>query len=234
MNDNGKPAEASADAAKAADVPPPVQNGANPVDEELIVGETVPAPETGQPDAVKDQQETVAAEPDPVEALITENTELKDRLLRAVAETENLRRRADREKAEATLYAASNFARDILGVADNLSRALEAVSTEDRDSLDKVTAQLVSGIELTERELVNVFKRHGISRIDAKGEKFDPNKHQAMFKVPDASVEPNTVVQVMQPGYSIGERVLRPAMVGVSTAAEAPSGENSGAGGGES
>ena len=153
-----------------------------------------------------------------VDALKEENTQLRDKLLRGLADMENLRKRLEREKAEATLYAASNFARDLLSVADNFSRALAAVTTEQRAAADEMSSNLLAGIEVTERELTNVLERHGIRRIDAMGQKFDPHMHQAMFEVPTADHPAGTVVQVMQNGYAIGTRCLRPALVGVAKA----------------
>jgi molecular chaperone GrpE len=153
-----------------------------------------------------------------VDALREENAQLKDKLLRGLADMENLRKRLEREKAEATLYAASNFARDLLSVADNFSRAVAAVTPEQRAAADEMSSNLLAGIEVTERELTNVLERHGIRRIDAMGQKFDPHMHQAMFEVPTADHPAGTVVQVMQNGYAIGTRCLRPALVGVSKA----------------
>jgi molecular chaperone GrpE len=153
---------------------------------------------------------------DPVTELEAENSTLQDRLLRATAEMENLRRRTEREKAEATLYAASNFARDMLSVSDNMDRALGAVSEEQREAADDITRNLLEGVELVRRELLNTFEKHGIQRIEPVGERFDPNRHQAMFEIPDAETVSGTVLQVVQPGFVIGERVLRPAMVGVA------------------
>jgi molecular chaperone GrpE len=153
-----------------------------------------------------------------IDALRVENAELKDKVLRTLAEMDNLRKRAEREKAEATLYAASNFARDLLSVADNFSRALSTLTPEQRAKADEVCSNLIAGVEVTERELTNVFERHGIRRIEALGEKFDPHMHQAMFEVPTAEQPPGTIVQVMQDGYAIGNRCLRPALVGVSKA----------------
>jgi molecular chaperone GrpE len=153
-----------------------------------------------------------------IDAMRAENAEIKDRMLRTLADMENLRKRAEREKAEATLYAATNFARELLSVADNFSRALAAITPEQRAEADEVSSNLLAGIEVTERELLNVFERHGIRRIDAVGQKFDPHMHQAMFEVPTADQPPGTVVQVMQNGYAIGNRCLRPALVGVSKA----------------
>jgi len=158
------------------------------------------------------------AEDDQVASLMEEAADLKDRLLRNMADMENLRKRAEREKAEATLYAATSFARDLLSVADSLDRALQTIPEEGRDTLDEATRNLLAGIEVTHKEFLNVFSRHGIARIEPMGAKFDPHFHQAMFEVPDDSSPPGTVVQVMQAGYTIGERCLRPALVGVAKA----------------
>ncbi len=155
-----------------------------------------------------------------IAALKEEVAQSKDRLLRLAADMENLRKRTDREKAEATLYAASNFARDLLGVADSLSRALAAVPAEERDVIDDVMKKFLDGIELTERELLSVFQRHHIRKIETIGQKFDPNFHQAMFEVPTAEKPAGTVMQEVQSGYAVGERCLRPALVGVAKAAE--------------
>lgn len=142
----------------------------------------------------------------------------KDRLLRLAAEMENLRKRTEREKAEATLYAATNFARDLLSVADNLGRALQALPQEERDRAGEVEKNLIAGVEVTERELLNIFQRHGIRRIETVGAKFDPNFHQAIYEVPTSEKPPGIVMQEMQAGYQVGDRCLRPAMVGVSKA----------------
>jgi molecular chaperone GrpE len=142
----------------------------------------------------------------------------KDRLLRLAAEMENLRKRTDREKAEATLYAATNFARDLLSVADNLGRALQALPQEERDHAGEVEKNLITGVEATERDLQNIFQRHGIKRILTVGQKFDPHYHQAIYEVPTSEKPPGIVMQEMQPGYAVGDRCLRPAMVGVSKA----------------
>ncbi len=161
---------------------------------------------------------------DPREEEITRLKEeagrLKDQLLRTLAEMDNLRKRTEREKAEATLYAASNFARDILSVSDNLTRALDMAHADALKEAPEPVKNLVAGVEMTNRELLNVFERHGITRIDPMGEKFDPHYHQAMFEVPTNEDPPGTVVQVMQAGFKIGERILRPALVGVAKAAE--------------
>jgi molecular chaperone GrpE len=165
----------------------------------------------------------MAVEPDPrdieIAQLKEEAAQYKDRLLRTAADMENLRKRAEREKAEATLYAATNFARDLLGVADNMQRALAAVTPEAREAADEATRNLLAGIELTEKDLLNVFQRYGIRKVETVGAKFDPNFHQALFEMPTSEHPPGTVVQEMQSGFAIGERCLRPAMVGVAKAA---------------
>jgi len=152
------------------------------------------------------------AEPDPVAVAI----ELRDRLLRSLADMENLRKRTDREVADARLYGVTSFARDVLVVADNMRRALDAVSPELRENAQAGVKALIDGVDLTERELLKALEKNGVRQFSPQGEKFDPNLHQAMFEVPDASMPAGSVVQVMQPGYIIGERVLRPALVGVS------------------
>jgi molecular chaperone GrpE len=149
------------------------------------------------------------ATPDPA----AEIAALKDQLLRAIAESENQRRRAQRERDEAVKYAATGLARDLLTVSDNLGRALEAVPPGSGDALART---LRSGVELVHRELSAAFEKHGIRRIEPLGEKFDPNLHQAMFEVPGSEYPPGTVAQVIQPGYVMGERLLRPALVGVA------------------
>jgi molecular chaperone GrpE len=159
-----------------------------------------------------------------VASLMEEAADLKERLLRTMADMENLRKRTEREKAEASLYAATSFARDLLSVADSLDRALQSIPEEGRDKLDEATRNLLAGIEVTHKELINVLSRHGIARIEPMGGKFDPHFHQAMFEVPDASSPPGTVVQVMQAGYTIGERCLRPSLVGVAKAPPAEQG----------
>jgi molecular chaperone GrpE len=158
-------------------------------------------------------QEAVPTDP---AALAQEAADLKDRLLRSLAEMENLRRRTEREVAGERAKAIASFAREVLPVADDLRRALEAVGPELRANADPGVIALIEGLELTERELMKVFDRFNVKRIDAEGQKFDPNFHEAMFELPDDSVPAGTVVQVVQPGYQIGDRVLRPALVGVA------------------
>ena len=142
--------------------------------------------------------------------------DLKDKLLRTLAEMENLRKRTAREVTDARLYGVTSFARDMLAVADNMRRALDAVSPALRASAEAGVKSLIEGVELTERELLKALEKSGVRQFTPKGEKFDPNVHQAMYEVPDVSVPAGSIVEVVQPGYMIGERVLRPAMVGVS------------------
>jgi molecular chaperone GrpE len=151
-----------------------------------------------------------------VEALTKEVADAKDRMLRTLAEMENLRKRTAREVSDARTYGISGFARDVLDIADNLQRALDAVSAEARAAADPGLKALIEGVELTERSLHNALEKHGVKKFDPAGEKFDPNVHQAMYEVPDPSVPVGTVAQVIQAGYMIGERVLRPALVGVA------------------
>jgi molecular chaperone GrpE len=186
------------------------------------------------PDAERDPDlQTASAEAvpaDPAAALAQEASELRDRLLRTLAEMENLRKRTEREVSDARLYGISAFARDILTVADNMHRALDALDAELREKADAGVKALLDGVELTERELIKVLEKHGVRKIEPLGEKFDPNKHQAMYEVPDPSAQPGSVVQVIQAGYLIGDRVLRPALVAVAkkASAEPPANDNAG------
>ena len=150
------------------------------------------------------------------EELAREAAESRDKMLRTLADMENLRKRTAKEVADARSYGIQNFARDVLDIADNLQRALDAVPAETRESADPILKALIEGVELTERSLLNALEKNGVKKFDPSGEKFDPNFQQAMYEVPDASVPPGTVVQVVQAGYMIGDRVLRPALVAVS------------------
>jgi molecular chaperone GrpE len=150
------------------------------------------------------------------EALAKEAAEARDKMLRTLAEMENLRKRTAREVADARTYGISGFARDVLDIADNLQRALDAVPAEARAAADPGLKALIEGVELTERSLHNALEKNGVRRFDPAGEKFDPNVHQAMYEVPDPSVPSGTIAQVVQSGYMIGERVLRPALVAVA------------------
>jgi molecular chaperone GrpE len=182
------------------------EQGAGPSAEETGASpnEAVRA-ETGEPDAFA-----------VIEALNAENSQLKDRVLRTLAEMENLRRRTEREVSDAKTYGVTSFARDMLTVVDNLSRALEHLPAEARASVDPAIRSVIEGVELTARDLEAVLGRHGVKKLDPKGQKFDPNFHQAIFEAPDETVPVGTVSQVVQSGWTIGDRVLRPAMVGVS------------------
>ncbi len=151
-----------------------------------------------------------------LDKLKAENEELKDRTLRTIAEMDNLRKRTAREMTDARSYAVANFARDLLAVGDNLQRAIQAVPAEKRESGSDDFKALIEGVELTERELLKALTNAGVNKFNPEGEKFDPNFHQAMFEMPNPELPNNSVAQVVQEGYKIGERVLRPAMVGVA------------------
>src|SRR2546423_3484602 len=151
-----------------------------------------------------------------VEALTKEAAESRDKMLRTLAEMENLRKRTTREVADARTYGIANFARDVLDIADNLQRALDAVPADTKAAADPGLKALIEGVELTERSLLNTLEKNGVKKFDPAGEKFDPNFQQAMYEVPDASVPSGTVVQVVQAGYLIGDRVLRTELVGAS------------------
>lgn len=157
-----------------------------------------------------------AARADALAALEAEKLDLKDKLLRTLADMENLRRRTEREVADARTYAVTNFARDMLNVADNVRRALDSVPAEARAAAEGPFKALLDGIDLTGRDLAKTLERHGVRPVDPQGQRFDPNLHQAMFELPNPDVASGTVVQVVQTGYVIGERVLRPALVGVA------------------
>lgn len=176
------------------------------------------AGETAAAEMAQDAANNMAGDEsvDPLEMLKAENAELRDRFLRLAADMDNLRRRTERELKDAKTYAVTAFARDMLAVSDNLRRALEALPDEARAAADAGLSALVEGVEMTERGMLTTLERHGVRKIDAEGQKFDPHFHQAMFEVPNPNVPNNTVVQVVQAGYAIGDRVLRPAMVGVA------------------
>jgi molecular chaperone GrpE len=168
--------------------------------------------------------EEAAGEP---AAPVDEAAEIKDRLLRTLAEMENLRRRTEREMADARQYAVANFAREMLAVGDNLRRAIEAVPKELRDGGDKALAALIEGVEATERGLQQSLMKFGVRRVEARGQKFDPSVHQALFEVETAEAEAGTVAEEIQAGYVIGERVLRPALVAIAKKTKpAPSAAN--------
>lgn len=173
------------------------------------------------PEAAKPEGDAAAAAPqmvpaEQVTAALEAAAEFKDKLLRTLADMENLRKRTEREVNDARTYAVSGFARDVLAVADNMHRALEAISPEARAQADATLKTLIEGIELTERELHKVLSKNGVKKFSPEGEKFDPNLHEAMYEMPTQDLPSGHVAQVMQAGYMLGERVLRPAMVGVS------------------
>lgn len=159
----------------------------------------------------------------PFARLEAELEKLRQEVLYAQAETQNVRRRLEKEKQDASAYATTGFARDMLSIADNMSRALAALPAELRE--DEKLKPLVTGIEMTAKELENVFQRNGITRIEAMGQQLDPNRHQAMIELENADVEPGTIVQEMQGGYMIKDRLLRPALVGVAKAPAAQVGD---------
>jgi molecular chaperone GrpE len=183
-----------------------------------MTGETARAEDEAaeQPETSAAATGAAAGDPKPSTSLDRELAEVKDRLLRTLAEMENLRKRTEREVTDARLYGVASFARDVLGVADNIRRALDAVPPEARAHANAGMKALVDGVELTERELLKALEKNGVRQFTPQGEKFDPNFHQAMYEVPDPSVPAGSIVQVMQPGYMIGERVLRPALVAVA------------------
>ena len=174
-------------------------------------------PVVSKPYIMPDDPETGSAE-----ALAKEAADARDKMLRTLAEMENLRKRTAREVADARIYGITGFARDVLDIADNLQRALDAVPAETRANADPGLKALIEGVELTERSLLNTLQKNGVKKFDPTGQKFDPNFQQAMYEVPDASVPSGTVVQVVQAGFMIGERVLRPALVGVSKGGAKP------------
>jgi len=157
-------------------------------------------------------------EHDQIAELQNQLAEANNKALYAAAEVQNVRRRLEQEKQQASAYAAANFARDMLAIKDHLDRALSAVTDELRS--DKVASQFLAGIESTARELEAVFTRNGVTRVQSIGEKLDPNKHQAMMEIPSTEAEPGVIVEEMQPGYMLKDRLLRPAMVAVAKAAD--------------
>src|SRR6202158_1222405 len=170
-----------------------------------------PEPVVSKPYIMPDDPEEGSAE-----ALAKEAAESRDKMLRTLAEMENLRKRTAKEVGDARIYGITGFARDVLDIADNLQRALDAVPAEAKANADPGLKALIEGVELTERSLLNTLEKNGVRKFDPAGEKFDPNFQQAMYEVPDPSVPAGTVVQVVQAGYMNGDRVVRPALVAVS------------------
>ena len=190
-------------------------------------------PEGATPSTPADEKTEEARIAELVETLARESADYKDKHLRALAEMENMRKRTERQIADMRHYGIAAFANDVLAVADNMHRALEAAGPELRNSTDAGVKSFIEGVELTERDLLKSLEKHGVKKFDPLGERFDPNRHQAMYEVADPSLPAGTVAQVMQAGYTIGERVLRPALVAVAkggpkTAAEPPANDNAG------
>ena len=163
-----------------------------------------------------DSENPHAAEFAVLQALQDEVASLKDQRLRALAEAENIRRRADKEKADASQYAVTKFARDMLGIADNFARALAAVPAHIRDAADPQVKAVLDGVEATDRQLIQTLERYGVKPVDTSDGKFDPNLHQAIAEVAGNGKPAGAIVDVVQQGYTIGERLLRPAMVTVA------------------
>ena len=174
-----------------------------------------PEPETPEVDAAA-EKETEEKEAEAAPSVEDRLAETNDQLLRALAELENTRRRADRDRAEALKYGAASFARDMLGVADNLQRALNAVADLDQDTLPDTAKSLLEGVAATERDLIASMGRHKVSPVSPIGEKFDPNMHEAMFEAPGTGQPAGTIIEVIETGYMMDERLLRPAKVGIA------------------
>ncbi len=173
-----------------------------------------------EPADTRSEEEKIA---DAMAALAVENAELKDRVLRAAAEVENIRRRSEREKVDASKYAAANFARAVLPVADNMRRAIDAVPDDRKDGSDEVVKSILEGIEITERALLSAFEQNGITPLNpTPGDKFDPNLHEALFEVPGTGQPAGSIVQVVDIGYMIADRLLRAAKVGIAKAGDSP------------
>lgn len=197
-----------------------MNDGNDPQNEALApTDETAASAPAADPAPAQSDAERDAAA---VQALIAENASLKDKVLRTLAEMENLRRRTEKEVADAKAYGVSSFARDMLTFADNLRRALDNVPAEIRESGDAALKAFVEGIELTERDFLSRLTRHGVRKLEPKGQKFDPNFHEALFEAHDETVPPGSVAHVVEEGFAIGDRVLRPAKVGVAKGGAKP------------
>lgn len=223
MNANSKPAEDQGTGAEETAADPEAAAAETP--DAAAAGATSGAAEAAG-DPAAGGEAAAAAEPtaeDEIERLKAELAETKDKMMRALAEAENTRRRAERDRQEASKYAIASFAREMLSVADNLSRALAAVDDGVKQSSEAV-ATLIEGIEMTAREMQNTLERQGIRRIEAEGQILNPNLHEAMFEIPDETKPQGTVVQVVEDGYMLNDRLLRPAKVGVAKTAPGPSG----------
>lgn len=208
-NDNGRQANGHEDQNESETIDTqPTTQAQSPID-------LTEEPALAEAEGNEAQSDPMAALVGDLKAVHAEKDDLQNQLLRTVADMENLRKRTRKEIADAREFSISSFAKDMLSVADNLRRAIDAVSEEAAESSNDIKT-LLEGVAMTEKELLNVMEKHGVKQISPQGEKFDPNKHQALFEVPNPELPNNTVVEVVQTGYVIGERVLRPAMVGVS------------------
>ena len=176
----------------------------------------IEAPETETPETETATEQKGEQEAEATPSVEDRLAETNDQLLRALAELENTRRRADRDRAEALKYGAASFARDMLGVADNLQRALNAVAELDQDTLPDAAKSLLEGIAATERDLIASMGRHKVSPVSPMGEKFDANIHEAMFEAPGTGQPAGTIIEVIETGYMMDERLLRPAKVGIA------------------
>ena len=218
-----KKKDAAADAApdEAVDMSEAVEAAAQPAADSDRAGESPPF----DIDSVLDAPEPAGMD-DTFEALVSERDALKDQLLRALADVENMRRRTERELETARKYSHTGFARDLVGAIDNLARAIDAAPAADDEAVGESVTALITGIEMSWTEIQSTMERHGIRQINPLGEKFDYNFHQAMFEMPHPDQPPGTIVEVVQHGYVLHDRLLRPAMVGVAKAADpAPDGE---------
>jgi molecular chaperone GrpE len=185
--------------------------------DEDILAEADAAAAIAAADAEEDGDEETEEEHDPLAEAQAEIVDLKDKLLRAMAEMENIRRRSEKEKADVGKFAVTSFARDMLSLSDNMARALTAAESGDGEGAGNETLmQLLDGVRLTQKDLINQFEKHGIREINPLGEKLDPNWHQAMVQLDDPDAPAGTIVQVMQVGFAIHDRLLRAAMVGVA------------------
>lgn len=212
-NDDDMESEDAADAAQS----PSVEELVPGLEEELARLDAEAAMDETDADDPEDDVEPTMEEI--IAAVEAERDEFKDKWTRSLAEAENVRRRAERDRKDAATYGGTKLARDLLAVHDNLERALKAAD----DTMREQAASFIEGVELTQRELVNAFAKHRIEPVVPEpGEKFDPNLHQAMFEAPIPGAEPGTVIECMQSGFVIADRLLRPAMVGVAKAVDAP------------
>jgi molecular chaperone GrpE len=201
------------------DAKPDAKSDHKPELEKDARAEAGPSADTASPDEAQDatSESSEPAQEEVAEPSLEDRlAETNDQLLRALAELENTRRRADRDRAEALKYGAASFARDMLGVADNLQRALGAVAELDQETLPDAAKSLLEGVAATERDLIASLGRHKVQPLSPMGEKFDPNQHEAMFEAPGTGQPAGTIIEVIETGYVMDERLLRPAKVGIA------------------